>query len=46
MDVGFGFPVYYTGSGIPPALPSDFTMVDANEFALSFPTVRFEINFP
>ena len=38
--------VYYTGNGVPPLDPStDLTPVRANEFALSYPTVRFEIIF-
>jgi hypothetical protein len=42
VDLGFG-PVYYTGNGFPPATLADFTPVKANEFALSFAAVRFEI---
>jgi hypothetical protein len=43
VDVGFGRPVYYTGNGVPPATLPDFTLVQPNEFALSFAAVRFEI---
>jgi len=42
VDLGFG-PVYYTGNGVPPATLADFTLVQPNEFALSFAAVRFEI---
>lgn len=41
VDIGCGFPVYYTGSG--PCF--GFTQVNPNEFSLSYPTVRFEIKF-
>ena len=38
--------VYYTGAGVPPLNPlTDLTPVGANEFSLSYPTVRFEIIF-
>lgn len=44
VDLGFG-PMYYTGNGILPATFADFVFVNPNEFALSHPTVRFEITF-
>jgi hypothetical protein len=42
VESAFGA-VYYTGNGVPPATLADFTLVQPNEFALSFAAVRFEI---
>lgn len=47
ISVG-GMAYYVSGSCTfaVPTFPTDFVLVNANEFSLSYPTVRFEIIFP
>lgn len=47
ISVG-GLAYYVSGSCAfaTPGFPTDFVLVNANEFSLSYPTVRFEIIFP